>query len=207
MSYVYHVITPLGRLQNLERLIRMLEPMQQVRWHVIFDEGLPFDVSFSGHTQRWITKGYCPRSSPFWSFWADAQNRFISAGPLVDDDRYCILNDDDAYEPGFFDKLDRHTGEVIVCSMKRGQHIPAGVAADRAHGTDTLEAKPESMGVGRVGAEQMITSGRVWAKYGFTNTITADGERIVKVVAENEVNYVPDAYVLFNRFENGRWDD
>ena len=202
MRYGYHVLTPLRRLENLESLIRMMRPTPVI-WHPIFDEGLPFDVTFP---ENWICKGYCPRSAPFWSMWADSLNRFIHAGRLEPDHRYLILNDDDFYEPDFFAKIDKVDGDVLICSMKRGQHIPPGVSPERAHGTDTLEAKAESMVVGRVGAEQMIASGRVFERYGFNNSIAADGERIVRIIAENPVQYVPDAFVWFNYLEPGRWD-
>ena len=202
MRHTYHVLTPLKRLENLERLIDMLQD-KPVFWHPIFDEGLPFDVHFPHH---WIQKGFCPRSAPFWSMWADSLNRFIHAGRLDADSRYLILNDDDFYEPDFFSKIDIVDGEVLICSMKRGQRIPPGVTPERAHGTDTLEAKPESMVVGRVGAEQMVAAGRVFERYGFNNSIAADGERIVRIIAENRVQYVPEAFVWFNYLEPGRWD-
>lgn len=198
----YHALTPFSRFQNLEKLIRLLEKMP-VTWHVIFDEGLPFDIHFN---QSWIQKSYCPRSEPFWSMWADALNRFISAGRIDPNGFYCILNDDDLYEPDFFHKIEQHTGEVIICSMKRGDHTPPGTLPERAHGTDTLEAKPENMVPGRVGAEQMIVSGRVFQTCGFSNSVCADGECIAKVCSQNGVDYAPEAFVWFNALEPGRWD-
>jgi hypothetical protein len=197
----YHVVTPFSRFENLERIVRMLEG-RPVMWHPIFDEGLAFDVEFK---QDWIKKSYSPKSVPFWLMWADSMNRFITAGGLVQDDRYCILNDDDFYEPDFFDKVDKHDGELVICSMKRGHHTPAGVAAERAHGTDTLTGRPEEMCVGRVGAEQIIVSGRIFATMGFTGGVAADGECIVQTAAKHPVDYCPEAFVWFNFLEPGRW--
>ena len=205
MNRTYHVITPFRRFENLEAQYRMLQDMP-VRWHLILDSGLPWEPVFGLHGGSWIQKGFCPRSAPFWSFWADALNRFISSGPLEPEDYYGILNDDDAYEPDFFHKLDRHTGDVIVASMKRGHQIPPGVIPERAHGTDTLEAKPENMQVGRVGAEQLFCKGKIFEKYGFNNTITADGERICAIVKDHPVDYAPEAFVWFNYLEFGRWN-
>lgn len=206
----YHIVTPLARLQNLELLIENIKsqrrPQFEIVWHPILDEGLPFDISFSQH---WVQKGYCPRAQPFWSFWAYAMNRFIDA--LKDTwllkDRFCVLNDDDAYEPGFFEHIDKvEPGDLMIVSMKRGHHTPTGVTPDRAHGTNTLEAKPESMQVGHVGAEQIIASGGIWMDYAFNNTIAADGERICEILKTHTPVYVPDAFVWFNYFEPGRWD-
>lgn len=202
MKYSYHVVTPFRRFENLEPLVNMLRGTP-VTWHPIFDEGLPFDIHFP---YPWIEKGYVPRSQPFWSLWADSLNRFIAAGRLNPRDRYMILNDDDGFEPEFFKKLDTHDGDILVVSMKRGHHTPAGVAPERAHGTETLIAAPENMQVGGVGAEQMICTGEIFERYIFNNSISADGERIIKVVTENPTVYVPDVFVHFNFLEPGRWD-
>lgn len=209
MIRTYHILTPFSRFENLRSVIDMLaaqrSPKFEIQWHPIFDENLPFAVHFP---QRWITPGYCPPSKPFWSCWADALNRFISAGPLEPESRYCILNDDDAYEPGFFDKVDQAVGECVAVSMKRGHRTPAGVAPERAHGTGTLEAKPDRMIPGQVGAEQLICTGRIFEKHGFQNRIDADGYRTMDIVNEDppRVVYLADAFVLFNYFEPGRWD-
>lgn len=206
----YHVITPLGRLTNTAALIRNLEsqrrPQFDLTWHPIFDEGLPFDLAFPQH---WITKGYCPPCKPFWQFWAHAMNRFLRY--VEPNDFYCVLNDDDLYEPAFFEHLDLvRPNEVMIVSMKRGHHIPAGVEPERAHGTNTLEAKPESVQVGHIGAEQLICRGHIWGCYEFNDTIAADGERICEIVGTrpdcSPVTYVPDAFVWFNRLEPGRYD-
>ena len=136
-------------------------------------------------------------------------NHFNGNGQIIADHRYCILNDDDAYEEGFFEHIDKvQPGWLMVVSMKRGHNIPAGVAAERAHGTDTLEACPANMTVGRVGAEQLISIGEIWQKHQFNpESVSADGERICELLAANPAPmYVPDAFVLFNYLEPGRWN-
>ena len=201
--YNYHVVTPFRRFQNLEALLNMLTPMP-VLWHLLLDEGLPFSLRLPA----WCTVYSCPKSEPFWSYWADSLNRFISRG-FVDQNpksRYLILNDDDFYEPDFFDKIDKRDGEVIICSMIRGHNIPAGVIPERAHPTHTLTAAPESVQVGHIGAEQMVCSGRIFSAYGFNNTIAADGERICKIASENPPEFAPEANVWFNYLEPGRWN-
>lgn len=207
MIRTYHILTPFARFENLRSLLDMLASHRslhyEIRWHPIFNDDLPFGIHFP---QSWVTPGFCPPSKPFWSCWADALNRFISAGPLEAEHRYCILNDDDAYETGFFELVDAQAGDVIAVSMKRGHHTPAGVAAERAHGTGTLEARADRMIPGHVGAEQLICSGKVWERYGFENRIDADGYRIMHIAQENPPVFVPDAYVLFNYYEPGRWD-
>ena len=51
----YHVLTPLGRLQNIEAVIQNLasqrRPQFDLTWHPILDEGQPFEIQFP---QPWI---------------------------------------------------------------------------------------------------------------------------------------------------------
>lgn len=205
----YNVVTPFSRFENLRSLIDMLSAHRsskfELRWHLLIDNDLPFAVRFP---QSWIYVHYSPPSTPFWSRWADALNRFISSGVIEDDHRYQILNDDDGVEPGFFEKVDAVEGDVIAVSMKRGMRTPAGVAAERAHGTGTLVAQPDRMIPGQVGAEQIICAGKIFAAHGLENRIDADGYRIMAIVKANaeRVVYLPETYVLFNYYEPGRWD-
>lgn len=209
MIRTYHVVTPFSRFENLRALIDMLSaqrsPKYELRWHLLMDDNLPFAFRFAA---SWITVHYSPPSTPFWSRWADALNRFISSGVIEDDHHYMILNDDDAYEPGFFEKVNAVDGQVIAVSMKRGHHTPAGVAAERAHGTGTLEALPDRMIPGQVGAEQIICTGKIFGAHGLENRIDADGYRIMAIVRQDpaRVAYLPAAFVHFNYFEPGRWD-
>jgi hypothetical protein len=200
--YTYHVVTPLARFQNLTKLIEMYE-RQPIVWHVILDKGLPFGISFP---QSWIRKEFSWPATPFWRFFANALNQFVAAGRIEDAHRYMIMNDDDGLEPDFFKKLDEHEGELLIVGMKRGDHTPVGVPLERAHGTSTLEAKLENMVIGGVGAEQAIFSGRLFRECHWNDHISADGECIIEMVKKHGTVYVPDAFVLFNKLEIGRWD-
>jgi len=198
---VYHIISPLARFQNLPKLIEMLSVTPAI-WHPIMDEGLPFTIQFH---HPWIKPSFCSPASPFWKFFAKALNRFVDAGRIFDDHRYMILNDDDGLEPDFFKKLDEHDGELLIVGMKRGDKIPAGLPAERAHGTSTLEAKPENLEIGKVGAEQMISSGRILRTCHWEDNISADGMNIIETCKRHKPAFVPDCYVKFNFLEEGRW--
>lgn len=208
MINTYHVLTPFSRFENLRALIDMLSaqrsPRYELRWHLLMDDNLPFAFRFAA---SWITVHYCPPVTPFWCYWANALNLFISRGNVEDDHRYLIENDDDLYEKGFFEKLDQIEGEVIAVSMLRGDQTPSGVPAERAHGCNELVACPENMIPGRVGAEQLVVSGKIFRAHGFENRIDADGWRTMAIVKENpsRVVYAPHIHVLFNGLEPGRW--
>lgn len=199
----YHVITPLNRFENVGRLIELLEP-QRITWHVIQDAERPYYIQFP---QGWIRSSILVNEpGTFYERCNRSINKWMDHHRWVDEDRYCILNDDDAYEPGFFDKLRAFDEEVLAVSMMRGHHIPAGVSGERAHGTDTLVADPSNMKVGRIGVEQMIVSGRILRTCRLPLTIAGDGEMLTYIGATNPVKYVPDANVWFNYLEPGRWN-
>ncbi len=202
-KYKYHVITPLNRFENLNKLIEMLEP-QQVIWHIITDDSrwrppLPWE--------EWIMGYVCHNpETTFFTRCNWAINWFLDTYPPFPNDRYCILNDDDAYESGFFDKIDAHEGEVIIPSMERGYQIPKGVQAERAHGFHKLVAQPENMCIGGVGVEQIIVSGRLLRTARLPIHICGDGMMIEWFYKTHGAEFAPEANVWFNYFEPGRWD-
>lgn len=198
----YHVITPLNRFQNYSRLRDLLAP-QGVKWHIILDDDQPFRIA---PKESWIDVSVVSNSQQrFFERCNQAINTWLDTN-LVDDDMYAILNDDDAYEPGFWDKIRAVEGEALIPSMQRGNHTPSGVSPERAHGTNTLVASPENTKVGHIGVEQLIVSGRILKNCRLPLTIAGDGEMICYIAATNPVKYVPDAFVWFNYLEPGRWD-
>jgi len=59
-----------------------------------------------------------------------------------------------------------------------------------------------------VGLEQIILTGRVAQIVRFENNVYGDGmlaEELFK--SKNNITYVPEAYVLFNYLEPGRWNN
>lgn len=206
MRYTYHVITPLTRFENLTKLMKMLESQEApIEWHVITDENpAGWRVTFERY---WACNYPCPNTAiEFWARCNFSINWFLDKFPPKSSDRYLFLNDDDAYEPGFFEKLDQHDGDVLICSMERGQRTPAVSDPLRAHGCSKLEAKPENMHPTLVGVEQIIMSGRVLKDVRLPLAVDGDGRMIEWVCANHPVTYVPEATVWFNYYEPGRWD-
>lgn len=202
--HTYHVITPMYRVENLRKLIPMLEK-QDVQWHVISDDEDPFRLHFR---KPWIHSYVCPnRETTFFTRCNFAINWFLSSYPLNDGDRYQILNDDDSVEDGFYEKIDNHESGVIIPSMARGHHTPADAIPERAHAFTTLIAAPQNMHVGGVGVEQMVICGRLLKLVRLPLSICGDGEMITYCVNTFGADYAPEALVYFNRFERGRWDE
>lgn len=207
----FHIITPLSRYGNIDKLAGHLvnhrADNDNLIWHVITDRNHLFGIYFR---QLWIEHYTSPNDEvEFWQRCNHALNWFLSSFPLVKHDYYLFMNDDDAYEEDFFEKLYDaavKNPEVIIVSMKRGQHTPAGVAPERAHGTDTLIAKPENMKPGHVGIEQIIVRGDVLSPCRLPMHVCGDGMMVEWIVQNHYVVYLPETYALFNYLEPGRWD-
>ena len=200
---IYNVITPLYRVENLRKLIPMLEK-QGVQWHVIYDQDTPFQISFE---QPWVHSYVCPNpENTFFTRCNYSINWMLDSFPPIEDQRYQILNDDDALEEDFIDKIDLHEGEVIIPSMERGNRTPPGVQAERAHGATKLVASPENVQIGGVGVEQMVISGRLLKGIRLPLHICGDGMMIEWTYKTHGAEFAPEANIWFNYFEPGRWD-
>ena len=209
---MYHIITPLARYQNLNKLINMLEP-KNIQWHVITDDDSKFELKFD---QEWIHYYVCPnKENEFFERCNYSINWFIDNHDLNPEDMYCILNDDDSYEPEFFNKLsnelnndliDNEYKDVVICSMERGNNIPSDAVGIRTHPTYKLWAHPDSMHIGGVGVEQIILKGKILKNYRIPLLPAGDGEFIINILNNHKVFMIPNISVWFNYFEPGRWN-
>ena len=60
--------------------------------------------------QQWIHSYICPnKENEFFKRCNYAINWFLDNCPIVEEDMYCILNDDDGYEPEFFNKISNYS--------------------------------------------------------------------------------------------------
>src|ERR1051325_1200373 len=210
-----NVITPFKRKENLSLLTDVLK--DKCNWVVLIDDPELKDIF-----PDWVTvKLYDKPNSLYPS--NVLINRFLSETKVVDgktvhanlepEEQYMVLCDDDSVEEGFFDKIPKNK-DVICVSMKRGDRITQYVEWDDwfnqkgkwKEGVDILKASPRNMKIARVGGEQMIMKGKVWRNFRYGLSNVGDGEMILKVKEEYKITYLPDAYVLFNYFEDGRFE-
>lgn len=210
------VVTPFKRKENLPFLLKVLEG--KVNWTVLID-----DESLKSIFPEWVkvvTMGKPPENvcKPNWMF-----NEFISKG-LDKETQYMILCDDDSVEDGFFGKIPDE--DVVIVSMKRSDRVVRHVVwtdfknqiGRWEEGLDILEAKPDSMRIAGVGGEQLIIKGKILRNFRYGLTTVGDGEMVLKVIQEHGgtdllanppkkgITYLPDVYVLFNYFEDGRYE-
>ena len=197
MKHPYHVITAFNRWQNLQAMIDLLGPLN-LTWEPIFDDTPENRDRFP--KQDWIVPRFCPLAPEGWHpaawpiYWHPCH---CEIDPRA---RYCILTDDDGYEADFFDKIDSVDGDVLIASMKRGDHSAAS-----GYPTDTLLAAPENMHCARIGGEQIVVSGVIWSKFRHLHTAAGDWPWIAAITSAYAPVFVPDAFVRFNALEPGRW--
>jgi len=201
------VITPFSRIQNKDLLIKVYEG--KCDWVILQSDDEPvYDFP------SWVTVKRYPIKDK-----KSISNRLFNAfidGGLDPETQYMILPDDDSVEEGFFDKI---PNEDVVCVSMQRNDVPAkhGVwdnwekkTYHFEDGIDLLVAHPDNMKVAKVGGEQLIIKGKILKdfRYGFddsTANIPGDAKFILEVIAKHTPVYVPEARVLFNYFEDGRF--
>jgi hypothetical protein len=208
MKYHYHIVTPFSRPEHFKTLADHLRP-QVDWWHILLDDPLGFELAIE---MDWMEVSRYPKIASGENMWRRCINRFAEqldeGSPFnMDNHRYLMLSDDTLYESGFFEKIDQHEGEVVIASLKRGDQIPPGTPSDRSHGTNTLIAAPEYMKPCSVDSQQLILSGRLFRRVYLPLIRACDGVLIESLVHDYGANYAPEAFVLFNRLEPGRWNE
>lgn len=201
-----NVITPFSRNQFAAQIQNQLAE-GGVIWHRIMARG--FKPSSHGDGPGGMVRDYVIDMSPTWNdppYWK--LNWFLD-NALDEKEWYCVLNDDDAYTPEFFDivrdAIAQHPEcEVFITSANRGDNIPPGALIQT---TQPAIAHASQMRVNDVGVEQMIIRGSRFYQYRYADNRSADGMLISKVVSDapDKVCYVPSAEVLFNYYEAGRY--
>lgn len=202
------VVTPFKRIENLPFLIKALQG--KCHWVVLQADDEP-EIVFP----EWVTvKRYEVANKKHIS--NRLFNQFI-ANDVKPDMQYMLLNDDDSVEEGFFDKIPN--APVVCVSMKRGDKSGKIMVWDNwekkighlEDGPDILLATPENMKIARVGGEQLVLKGDILKNYrygltGSTSELPGDARFVMQILHEYDPVFVPDAYVLFNYFEDGRFN-
>lgn len=205
MNYRYHIVTPFSRPEHFDALTDHLRPLS-VTWHLLVDLGCSFRLKL----EYWMRLYPVYPVTPPWLMWRKCINEFARhldedpASPF-EGDRFLMLSDDTIYEPGFLEKVDAASGEVLVVSLKRGDQIPPGTPAERAHGTNTLVAAPENMRPVHVDSQQIVLSGHLFRRINLPLHPHCDGMLIEQTVNDFGAKYLREAFVWFNYLEPGRW--
>lgn len=195
------VVTPFKRIENLPFLIKALK--DKCHWIVLQadDESI---IEFP----EWVeVRRYNVTNKKYIS--NRLFNEFIANG-LDSETQYMILNDDDSVEEGFFDKIP--DADVVITGMKRNDVDAPHVVWDVwptlshvEHGQDILLPVYGNMKIARVGGEQCIVKGKILRCFRYGLSPVGDGKMVCQIYHEYGAVFVPDAFVLFNYFEDGRF--
>lgn len=199
MKYQYHVITSFSRPRNFRHLLQLLEPLE-VAWHLLVEESAR--DCLARDLDEWIHFHFFPDAPAGFHPAHWMHNQFLDLG-LDESDRYAFLCDDECWEPGFLNKIDAVAGEVLICSMKRGDRQPPN---GPQYGTSTLIGAQENLHLGGVGGEQIIFSGKIGQRARYGPGPGGDFDFIKAATQLSGPVFVPDAYVWFNYLEPGRWN-
>lgn len=212
----FKVICPIARFELAPKIKNVLRK-QHVELHFISDSDHP-KSNISLADEPWIYHHICDQGDRtiFWDRSNNSMNWFLDNIPIEPETMYCFLNDDDAYEPGYFDKLrtvvERFPYEidVMITSMMRGDSIPKRDGKNQyIHHNNTLVAHPMNMQPMKVGLEQIAVKGKIISlgNYRFPQYDCGDGIFITMITQQNHTMYLPEVFVWFNYFEPGRWNN
>jgi hypothetical protein len=136
-------------------------------------------------------------------------NHFIDSGLVEDDSHYHLFSDDCFVEPGYYQRIERATKDIIVTSTKRGHHLVASTGYDNR----TLYGRPENMRNGEMAGEQLHIRGRVLklarAAGQMVDHRAWDAflmEQFLVPQFRDRCQFFPTVFSLFNYLEPGRWD-
>jgi hypothetical protein len=210
-----HVLTPFWRKDLIPTLIHHLE-RHNIEWYPIIAPNEQIDLEKESLSElfnrEWIhpivVKNFDPAEGSFRKF-----NDFLDTQEIIKDDYYCFMNDDDGYEPGFFDVIREQTAKIIMCSMYRGNHFPSADTTCARHGSTTLFMRDlEDIRYYHVGQEQFIIKGEIFKKHRWSNSNSprdpADGAYAIELKNnhKDEILFLPDLFVFFNYFQPRRYN-
>lgn len=191
---------PFSRHHLWGNLIKAYRPMNVIIHPLTFEGEIPVD-----YTEKWVEPFISGKAAGFNQ--SVLLNDFIQNAPIVDDDYYVTVSDDDMYEAGVFDAIQKMDDPVVVIGMKTGHRIPEGTPPLKSYMPTILDAMSENVKVGLIGGEQIFMKGSVLKVIRFdeSNPQTADGKLAEYLKTVYPIRYEPDLFALFNYFEPGRW--
>lgn len=246
---MFNVITVMGRPEYYEELFKIFKP-KNVKWYIVTDPNSSLQVD---PNENWIQHLVCdiviseagfqhndypdhdPRFQKRWIDFYRTLNWAFDQLEIQDDEYYSIINDDDAVEPEFYEKIKNvlpivkqehsFTPDIILTSMQRGTGEFRWVGR---HPTSQIVVTPESVVPGGIGLEQMQIRGELlrdranrfpvlneresvekYSNFGIPifGSDVSDGMFITYMARKykEKVILLPEINVWFNYFEPGRW--
>ena len=210
---MFHVVCAFSREQNKSRFLDHWRP-QGVILHPLVEEKPGFEAESNyqyRHTfldEEWIKVFRYSRPENLKTMGTEichyALNTFFEKYHIVDEDYYFCVGDDDSSEDDFIKKLAGIDANVIIPSIKRGQH-----RAQSGHDVSTLVASPDNMKMGKITGSQLIMKGRIAKTTRLKLHVCGDGwlaEELWAKYPHSSFTFVPEVYQWFNWLEPCRWE-
>jgi len=202
-----HLIIPFSRPENVEKLVNGYRPMNIILHPITFQDE---DIQFNESDNQWILPLVIPMDHKDCKAHMPGcykRNWFIENEEIIDNDYYVTADDDDFYEDGVFDAIKQMDDDIIIISLKRGNHTPEGLPVQRRYPTFTLTAYPYNVKCGCISAQQSFVKGRLFKAHKHNEELHWwDGQIAMYYKNTGEqIRYEPDLFGLFNYFEPGRW--
>lgn len=202
-----HVLTPLARLENYGKLAGMLKADGVASWNLLLDHRQKVDLPDFGGWARFHTYGIPLNGHPG----AILINRALRDFDFIPEDWYCWLCDDDWLQPQFTYSLQEPEGQLIVCSMHRGDQVPAvpSQPGHPGHPTWPLIANPMSLHYGGISFQQGIMRGDMIRDYRSRTEIHAldpNEKALIEMARKYPTQYRPEVFIWLNYLEPGRWN-
>lgn len=196
-----HVICPFMRQHLLATLIDYLEPMN-IEWYPIVLEREKFEINI-----EWIHQ-IIINDLPEGGLGYKKVNYFIDTYPIVDEDYYCLMGDDDMYEQAFFDEIKKQTADIIYVSLSRGNAIPTyeGVTPHATY--PLIITKLEDVRRYNINFAQYIMKGKILKQMRFGYIENCEDGIFAEQLKEkfpNDYIFLPNLFVFSNYFEPERY--
>jgi len=204
-----HIVTPFSRIDNKDFYVKGFSKYKNLIWHPITFYKDYFIEEASSY--EWIKPCLLEDHSIELNLYNPSTiklNFFIQNYPIIENDLYCFIFDDDWIEEDLVPKiLEYEKEEVIFISMKRGYAIPKDAPR---HGVCTLTPY-KNVKAGSIGFQQIFVKGSVLKQMEFIedkNNIQSgmpDGYMAEWLQENFKVKYINNIYSYFNFLERGRW--
>jgi hypothetical protein len=177
-----HVVTPFSRFHLETVLLDHLRPFN-IQWHPITNGAQSLVTQ-----EPWV-HSFVYDTPEVFDICYEKLNGWLSTYPLIDDDYYCFMCDDDGYTLNFFDQLRECTHSVVFVTT-RGEGFQ-------------MCACPSNSRVGGSGLRSYAVKGTIAKTMRFNEgNHAADGQmtqHLYATVADHV--FRPDMIVDYNMFE------
>lgn len=198
-----HILVPFYRKYLYKTLLHYYNNLGII-FHPICDH---VDIEpFKDNILEWVKPFLCPplkNGEPCYTKF----NYFLENNDIIDNDYYGFAGDDDMFEEGLVDELQKSEAEIIFISSYRGDTVPNDGGAP--HPAEILlQRNIHDVCRGRIGLGMFFVKGYILRPLRFvTDNGWGDGIFAENLCDKGTLEFKPDVFLFFNYFQPGRHTD